>query len=251
MKKEAKELVKTGKIYALLFAFLFFAMSSPAITKFTPDIIKSLIQNQDLQDFIIQIPPPTRKDAFLQFFKNLNQIIFLVIVIVFIGSIAEEKNKGTASILITMGVDRKKWVLSKFLFQFLVITSFIIISYIICAYYTYFLFSKFPIYDTLASIVLYLVYILFILSLTLFSSSLGNNAIQSAGIFFGIFILFNLLSIFPNFESYNPISLSSLQNQWIVKGTIWKDAFKNISFTFLYSIILITIGIIYFDKQEL
>jgi len=150
-----------------------------------------------------------------------------------------------------MGVDRKKWFLSKFLFQIFTTTFLIFLSYILCAYYTYFLFSKLSIYNTLASTLLYILYILFILSLTTFSSSLGNNAIQSAGIFFGIFILFNLLSIFLNFEQYNPMSLSSLQNQWIVNGAIWKDAFKNIIFTLLYSIILITIGIIYFDKQEL
>jgi len=31
MKKEAKELLKTGKFYALLFAFIFFAIPSPVI----------------------------------------------------------------------------------------------------------------------------------------------------------------------------------------------------------------------------
>ncbi len=251
MKKEWKELIKTGKIYALLFPFLFFSILSPVIAKFTPEIIKSLTSTQDMQGIIIKIPPPTWKDAFLQFFKNLNQIVFLVIAIVFLGSISEEKNKGTAAIMVTLGIDRKEWVIAKFLFQVLVVFSLIFLSYILCVYYTYFLFSEVGIYETIASTFLYLVYIFFILSLCIFSSSIGNNMLQSVGIFFAIFVLFTLFSIFPNLEPYNPLTLSSLQNQWIVKGVIWKDAIENISTVIIYSVILITLGIIYFEQQEL
>lgn len=251
IKKEFKELIKTGRIYALLFVFLFFSISSPIIAKFTPEIIKSLTSSQDMQGFVIQIPPPTWKDAFIQFFKNLNQIVFLVLVIIFIGSVSEEKNKGTAITMVTLGVDRKIWVLSKFIFQIIITFFLVSISYILCSYYTYFLFSKIEIYETLSSIFLYLIYIFFILSLCIFSSSIGNNTLQSAGIFFLIFIIFNLLSIFPNFESYNPMTLSSLQNQWIVKGVLWKDSLKTIISTIVYSFILIIAGVLYFENQEL
>lgn len=251
IKKEFKELVKTGRIYALLFVFLFFSISSPIIAKFTPEIIKSLTSSQDMQGFVIQIPSPTWKDAFIQFFKNLNQIVFLVLVIIFIGSVSEEKNKGTAITMITLGVDRKKWVLSKFIFQIIVTLFLVSFSYILCTYYTYFLFSKVGIYESLSSTLLYLIYIFFILSLCIFASSIGNNTLQSAGIFFLVFVIFNLLSVFPNFEPYNPMTLSSLQNQWIVKGVFWRDSFKIIITTVIYSFVFIILGISYFENQEL
>ncbi|MGC9002389.1 MAG: ABC transporter permease subunit [Dictyoglomus sp.] len=251
MKKEWKELVKTGKIYVLLFVFLFFSIGSPVIAKFTPDIIKSLASGSEMQGIIIHLPPPTWKDALLQFFKNLNQIVFIVIVIVFIGSISEEKNRGTASILLSFGVERKKWLLSKFLFQLFVTFIFVLFSYILCAYYTYFLFKEISIYSSLFATLLYLIYVFFVLSLLIFSSSLGKNTIQSAGIFFAIFIIFNLISIFPNLNDYNPMSLSSFENQWILKGVLWKDAIKNIIFTLIYSFILLFLSIIHFENEEL
>jgi ABC-2 type transport system permease protein len=251
MKKELKEFLKTGKIYVLLFSLLFFGISSPIIAKFTPEIIESLVKNQEMQSLIIQLPPPTWKDAFIQFFKNLNQIVFLIIVLLFIGCISEEKNKNTASIFIALGIDRKKWIFSKFLFQIIITYFFLLISFIACAYYTYFLFSTFPIQNSISAMFLYFIYIFFILSLIIFSSSLGNNFIQSAGIFLGIFIIFNLLSIFPNMDPYNPMSLSSLQNEWILKSVIWEDALKNIIFTLIYSFILLTLGVVSFEKQEL
>lgn len=251
MKKEWKELIKTGKLYALLFVFLFFSIGSPVIAKFTPDIIKSLASSSEMQGFIIQLPPPTWKDAFLQFFKNLNQIIFIVVVIVFMGSISEEKNKGTVSILLSLGVERKKWLLSKFFFQ--VFSTFILIisSYLICAYYTYFLFKEISIYNSLSATLLYLVYNLFILSLLTFSGTIAKNPLQTAGIFFVVFIIFNLLLIFPNLSSYNPMNLSSLENLWVSKGILWNDAFKNIFSTLFYSFVLVLVSIILFEKQEL
>jgi len=251
MKKELKELLKTGRFYALLITFLFFAISSPPITKFTPEIIKSLIQTQDTKGIIIQIPSPTWKDSFLQFFKNLNQIIFIVLIIIFIGCISEEKNKGTAVTIIVRGIDRKKWIISKFLFQILICFILLIISYIICAYYTFFLFSHFPLYNSLSSTILYAFYLIFVISLIIFSSSIGNNAIQSGGIFFIIFIILNIINIFPNLNSYNPIYLSTLQNQWITQSVNWQSALKPILSTLIMSTFLIYIGMIYFDRQEL
>ncbi|MEN2984421.1 MAG: ABC transporter permease subunit [Dictyoglomaceae bacterium] len=251
MKKEWKEFIKTGKFYALLFSFLFFAVSSPAIAKFTPEIIKSIVESQQAQGLIIQLPPPTWKDSFLQYLKNLNQIIFLILVIVFIGSIAEEKNKGTAIMIISKGINRVIWVISKFIFQFLISFAFLLISYILCLYYTFFLFSNFPIENSLFSTLLYGIYLFFLLSLILLSSSLGNNTIQSAGIFFGIFILFNIFSLFPNLNSYNPLYLSSLENMWIIGSVELKEAIKPIMSTIIFSFIFLFLGVLHFNNQEL
>lgn len=251
MKKEWNEIIKTGKFYALLFSFLFFAVASPAIAKFTPEIIKSIIESQQTKGLIIQLPPPTWKDSFLQFFKNLNQIIFLILVIVFIGSIAEEKNKGTVIMVVSKGINRSTWIISKFIFQFLISLAFLIISYILCLYYTVFLFSNFPIVNSLFSTLLYGIYLFFFLSLTLFSSSLGNNTIQAGGIFFGIFIFLNILSLFPNLSPYNPIYLSSLENNWIIGSVELKEAIKPVLSSILLSLTFIFLSILHFNNQEL
>ncbi|HOL40092.1 MAG TPA: ABC transporter permease subunit [Dictyoglomaceae bacterium] len=251
MKKEWKEFLKTGRLYVLLFVFLFFGVSSPAIAKFTPELIKSLVQGEDFQGLIIQMPPPTWKDSFLQFFKNLNQLIFFVLVLVFIGSIAEEKNKGTAQVICALGVDRKKFVLSKFIFQTISSMIFVIFSYMLVAYYTYFLFSDVDIYSSFFATILYLIYIIFVLSLCIFSSSIGGSTLQAGGIFFVVFILLNILSIFPKLQPYNPITLSSLQNSYIIKGVMWSEAIRPIVSTLIISILLLINAIWHFDRKDL
>ena len=250
MKKEWKELIKTGKFYALLFVFLFFSISSPLIAKFTPEIVKSLVKEQNAE-ILIKLPPPTWKDSFIQFFKNLNQLIFLVLVIVFIGSISEEKNKGTAVMVVVKGIDRRKWVLSKFIFQVLTALVLLFISYFICLYYSFLLFPETKIIPSFSATILYAIYIIFILSLTTFSSSVGKNIIQSGGIFFGFFVILNLLSIFPRLNPYNPMYLSSLENKFILQAIDWGLAIKPIISTIILSILLIYFGAWYFNREEL
>lgn len=250
MKKEWKELFKTGKFYALFFVFLFFSISSPLIAKFTPEIIKSLIKEQSTE-ISIKLPPPTWKDSFTQFFKNLNQLIFLVLVIVFIGSVSEEKNRGTAMMVVVKGVDRRKWVLSKFIFQVLIILILLFVSYFICLYYSFVLFPDTQIFPSISATLLYAIYIFFILSLTIFSSSFGKNAIQSGGIFFGTFILFNIFSIFPNLNPYNPIYLSSIEYKFILQSVDWNSTIKPIISTFIFSLLFLYFGAWYFNKEEL
>jgi len=89
------------------------------------------------------------------------------------------------------------------------------------------------------------------LSLLTFSGTIAKNPLQTAGIFFVVFIIFNLLLIFPNLSSYNPMNLSSLENLWISKEVLWGDAFKNIFSTLFYSFVLVLVSIILFEKQEL
>jgi ABC-2 type transport system permease protein len=246
MKKEWNEYLKTGKFYILLFVFVFFAILSPITAKFMPELIKSLSQ-----EITITVPPPTWRDSFVQFSKNLNQIVFIVIVLVFLGSVAEEKNHGTASLVAVKGIDRRKWVVSKFLFQLLFSLAMLTIAFFLCFYYAKLLFPETQFYLAFSSTVLFAVYLFFILTLTIFSSSIGNSMLQSAGIFFAIFIVLNILNIIPQVNPYNPMTLSSIENQWIASKVTWGDTIKPIISTMLFSLILIFSGAAYFHKQEL
>jgi len=246
MKKEFYEFQKTGKLIAIIITFLLFSIISPITAKIMPELMKSITA-----EITIIVPPPTWKDAFLQFFKNLNQMVFLIVVLLFIGGIAEEKNRKTASLVVSKGVDRKKWVLAKFFFQISLVFSLTSISFYLCYYYSVILFPDTKFDTAIQSCVLYLIYMLFIISLTIFSSTIGNNTIQAGGIFISIFIILVLLNMIPSIKDYNPMYLSSLENQWITSGIYWNSATRPIISSLIVSTVLVLIGIYSFNIQEL
>ena len=78
LKKEFKEIIKTYRIWVIPLIFLFFGMLSPIVVKILPDLFKSQLKSQGI---IINIPPQTAVDSFLQYFKNLSQIGMLAIIL--------------------------------------------------------------------------------------------------------------------------------------------------------------------------
>jgi ABC-2 type transport system permease protein len=87
LKKEFREIGKTYKIYVIPIVFLVLGLMSPIIAKIAPDLVKSLAGSGS--EVIIQLPPSTAVDAYLQLFKNFNQIGILVVLISSIGLVVE------------------------------------------------------------------------------------------------------------------------------------------------------------------
>ena len=96
LKKEFREIGKTYKIYVIPIVFLVLGLMSPIIAKIAPDLVKSLAGSGS--EVIIQLPPSTAVDAYLQLFKNFNQIGILVVLIIYRFSMGE-KSRGTALLI--------------------------------------------------------------------------------------------------------------------------------------------------------
>lgn len=140
LKKEILEIYRTRKFMILGILFLFVAISSPVLAKLIP----KLLANTEFPgtNIHIQIPDATWKDSIDQFVKNLIQFGVIVIVFMFAGSIAEEKNKKTLELVLAKPVPRNQFVLSKVLSSFAVIKVTFLASAIIFYLYTLSLFGS-------------------------------------------------------------------------------------------------------------
>jgi ABC-2 type transport system permease protein len=114
--KELKEQWRSGRLLIMLAVFLFFGIVSPLTAKYMPDIISSMVKDQNIT---IQIPEATWKDAIGQFVKNISQMGVFIIILLSMGTVAKEKENGTASFLLVKPVSRNLFILSKFFSQFI------------------------------------------------------------------------------------------------------------------------------------
>ena len=137
-RKELLEIFKTAKIYIIPLLFLLFGFTSPVITKLLPDILAGLGEME------ITLPEMSWVDAFGQFFKNLNQIGIVAVVLVFMGSVAEEKHRGTAIMVLSKPVSKAAFVLAKFGAAALLVLFSLIPAHLACYIYTKVLFGEAP-----------------------------------------------------------------------------------------------------------
>ena len=205
LRKELLEQWRTRRLLVVAIVFTAFGIGSPFLARYTPELIRALAGNQ----FQIEVPPPTARDAVDQFLKNVGQAGVLTAILLAMGSVANEKERGTAALLLTKPASRAAYLLAKLL----AIGATLLVSLLLAAIggyaYTAFLFEAMPIGGWAAMVGLLLLSLLVYTSLTFLGSVLSRSALAAAGIGIGFMIIVALISILPTVGPYTPGGLSS------------------------------------------
>jgi ABC-2 type transport system permease protein len=95
--KEVREQVRTLRLPVVLIVFGLIGLLSPVTARYIREIIDA-VGGQQYQGLV---PEPTVADAVVQLTKNLGQFGVLIAVLVTMGSVTTEKERGTAAFLLT------------------------------------------------------------------------------------------------------------------------------------------------------
>lgn len=247
-KKELLEIYRSKKFLILVIIFAFIAISSPILAKLIPNLLKSMPATPGLT---ITLPDPTWKDAIDQLVKNLIQFGYIVIIFMFAGSIAEEKNKKTLEIVLTKPVSRASLVLAKFCASGLYLKLVFIASAIVFYFYTFQLFGSFSIVNYLWLCLFLLIFLFLILAVTIFFSAMANTQITAVGLAFLTTIVFTtVIGYIKKLTDYSPSFVVSNYKELMESGKV--ADFLPSALTSLGLIVLLTIGAIYvFKRQEI
>jgi ABC-2 type transport system permease protein len=247
IKKEIFEIFKTSKIYVLPIIFLFFGITSPLMTQLLPDILKNLPGG-----IKISLPEQTWADSFMQFFKNLNQIGIISIILVFMGTVSDEKSRGTAIMVLTKPVSRVSFVISKFFTNSLLAVFAIFLGYITCLFYTLRLFPSVNIAASLSAILIFTVSSVFYIAIITGLSAIFKSNIAAGGITLGIYFFFSLLPFLGGwFSEYSPGCLVNYQNKLLVSSVETHEVIITILVFFIISSVILSLGIKLFNTEEI
>src|ERR1035437_5743953 len=130
-KKELLEEWRNFKILILFLVLIAFGMLSPVLAKMMPDIFSQIDVG-----FALTIPKPTYMDSYLQFFKNITQMGIIVVILIFSGNITGELQKGTAILMLSKGLSKLTFIVSKFISMVIIWTVGYALSATFCYYYT-------------------------------------------------------------------------------------------------------------------
>jgi len=205
-KKEWLEQRRTKKLLVGVIVLTLFGMTSPLLAKFTPQLL-SVIPGASAVAGLI--PQPTINDAIAQYIKNTMQFAILLALLFGMGSVASEKEKGTAALVLSKPMPRSSFLLAKFAAQGLTFLLSITAAGIACYYYTYALFGALDPLNWLALNGLLLFYTLIYVAITLFFSALVRMQYLAIGGSFGVLILLGILSSIPGWVNYLPDGLVS------------------------------------------
>ncbi len=246
LRKELLEQWRTARLPLVATVFLLVGLSSPLLARFTPEILKAVGGNQ----FQIVLPTPTAADAYDQLAKNLGQFGALIAVLLTMGSVATEKERGTAAMVLVKPVTRAAFLASKFV----AIAATLGISMAIAGagawFYTVVLFEPLPIAGFAGALVLQWLALLAYAAITFLGSTMTQSALAAAGLGIAAIIVLGILSILPTVGRYLPTGLGPVARAWAL-GDPPGDVVGPVLASLLLIAGLLAIAWLAFRRQEL
>ena len=204
LRKEIMEQFRTRRFLVVFIVLLVWGMLSPLTAKFVGEIFKSI---PEMAPYAALMPPPTVTDAIGQYLKNVNQFMVILALLVTMGSVAVEKDKGTAALMLVKPLPRSIFLLAKFLALLFTFGLSLLAAAIAGYYYTYYLFQPLDIGAFLVLNLFMLVEALVYVAITLFASTLVKSQAAAAGIGFGGLLFLAILGSYPPLKEKLPDQL--------------------------------------------
>lgn len=216
-----KEMLEQGRTYRFLIVlavFAAFGLSSPALAKFTPEMLKAIPGVPP--EIMLAFPTPTLADAVGQYVKNMSQFGVLLALLVTMGVVVQEKERGTAAFFLTRPVSRPTFLLAKFAALTVAFVASLAVAALGCWYYTYFLFEPLAWGPFLALNGLMLVVFLVYMALSLLGSTIARSNGVAVGLAFLALVLIAGIGALPSIGDYFPGRLFSWGASLALNGNV-------------------------------
>jgi len=203
LRKEIREQVRTMRLPVVVAVFAMLGLLSPVFARYIREIVEAAGGGQ----FQGMIPEPAVADAVAQFTKNMGQFGVLIAILVTMGSVATEKERGTAAFLLTKPITRGAFVGAKVLAIGALLALATAVAGALCWIYTALLFEQLPVAQFAAAVGLVWLSLAVVAALTFLASVITRSALVAGGVAFGAFLVAGILSALPGIGAYLPTSL--------------------------------------------
>lgn len=204
--KELTESWRTFRLPVVAGLFVLVGLSSPLLARFLPEIIEAAAGDV-MGSF--PIPTPTAADAVDQVQKNLAQFGALAAIILAMGTVATEVERGTAAFILARPVGRGTFLAAKAIAIGLVLAISVALAVALGWLYTAILFEPPAVAGWVALAVLSWLALSAWAALTFLASTVTGSAAAAAGLGFVAFLALSIVGALPSIARFTPTGLAT------------------------------------------
>jgi ABC-2 type transport system permease protein len=206
--KEMREQFRTNRFIAVAAVFILFGIIGPLTDRYMKELIDAV--GSQSGGFTIQVPPPTLQGAATQILKNMSQFGIICALLLAMGSVAWEKERGTAGMILTKPASRAAFLAAKLVAISLTLGFATALGCGFGFVYTLLLYpSVFPLGGYVAMALMMWWMCVAFAAITLLGSTVTRSAIAAAGIGLLAFVLLGIVGALPVIGAYSPASLGA------------------------------------------
>lgn len=203
--KELREAWQTRRLPVLAVVFLAFGIVSPLLARLLPDIVGSLAGDQGV---VIEVPPPTLADAIAQFVRNIGQTGVLAAILLAMGSVATEKERGTAAMWLTKPMTRGAFLVAKATAIGAILAVGALAAGVAGYGYTAYLFEAPSLAGWVAMCALLLLQMSAYAAVAFLGSTLTRSPMAAAGLAIGVLAVIAIVGALPVLGAWTPSGLA-------------------------------------------
>lgn len=245
--KEWRENVRNFKILWIPLVFILFGISEPLTNYYLPQIL-STVGNMP-EGTVFQFPELTPEQVVMSTISQYQLIGMLVIALGFAGIIARERKNGTATLLYVRPIAYSSYVYSKLVIMCILIIGSMVLGLLTNLYYTYVLFGAVDASAFLGFLGTYIVWLLFVISIILFSSAAFSTGIASAVSLVLVLFMQIVDALIGKYWTIFPWKLPMYAGLLLNDSIDMRPFIWSMGITLLAIIVLIT-GAVYFAKKN-
>lgn len=192
-----KEMIEQWRTYRLLVAgavLVLFGLTSPLAARYMPELLATVPGGEMFSGLV---PTPTTPDAVEQYLGNVAEFGVIVAILLAMGAVAVEKDRGTAAMMLAKPMPRGAFLGAKLLAVGATLAVSIAVAAAGAYYYTWILFEPLNVGGWLVLNALLFVYLMVYVGITLLGSTLTRSQAAAAGIAVGVSLLLSLVGAIP------------------------------------------------------
>lgn len=206
--KELLESWRTLRLPVVASVLMLAGFMSPLLARFTPEIIEAVAGDQLRAG--LAIPPATVADSVAQVLKNVGQFGALAAVLLAMGSVAGEVERGTAAFLLVKPATRLSFLAAKLLAMGVTLGAGVGLAVAGAAVYTAVLFESLPPAGWAALAATLWLSLMAYAAITFLGSTLARSSAGAAAIGVGALIVLAVASAIPTVAPFLPGGLAEL-----------------------------------------
>ncbi len=178
LKKETKEILRTYRWLLLPLVLVFLGLAQPLGYKLMPTLLKNA-STPGISISITALPSP--EQVLASVFGQYNQMGILMIILMVMGTVAGEKASGAAAAVLVKPISRGSYLGAKFIVYTLLTAISLAVGMLAAGFYTKVLIGGFSLKNVALGSLVYLVYLLVAIALTILTSTLFSSQLAAGG----------------------------------------------------------------------
>ena len=241
--KELREIAATWRLFVLPLMLLFCAVASPILALATPYLIGTVA------NLPLTLPDPTVADAYAQWTKNLGQMVLLVVIVSFSGTVNGERTSGTAAIALSKGLTPAAFIVAKVAAAYALVVVPTALATVVMAITTRVAFGEAPLGSLIRATAAWLVLALWCVASVILLSTLLDSTSATAGLAIAVWLVLAALSAWGPAARWSPAGLVGAPSSFAMgQDTVWVWPMLTAAVT---AAMLVVVAVLVLRRREL